>query len=101
MRGDIIPGKLYLRWLRLKLRRWTQFAFARNEAGDSVLQSDPSAVVWDLEGAMRLLHGGVQWQIQKRFEPHTKQHLCLYNDRVVKSNQEIIDLINILLKEFD
>jgi hypothetical protein len=83
------------------MRCWTQFAFARDVDGNSVDQKDPKAVVWDLEGAMRLWHGAMQWELQKRFQPYTKQHLCIYNDQMVKSNQEIIDLINKLLEEFD
>lgn len=108
MQPNTIPGKLFLRWLRFKMLHWNQFAFARNAEGDAIgwdnldwKNKSKDAVSFDLEGALRLLPGAIQWEIQKRFAPHTKhQHLCIWNDQVVKSNKEIIDIIDIILKEF-
>lgn len=95
------PGKLYLRWLRLKMLHWTQCAFARLPDGQATGPKDPDAVSWDIAGAIRKLPGIIQWQIEKRFLVHTKNHLCIWNDFQIKSNKEVIDLINVLLKEFE
>jgi len=95
------PGKLYLRWIRLKMRNWTQYAFARLPDGEATCPKNPNAICWDLAGVIRKLPGIVQWQIEKRCLVYTKNHLCIWNDFQIKSNKEVIDLINILLKEFE
>lgn len=95
------PGKLYLRWIRLKMLHWTKCAFARLSNGEPTFPKDPNAVQWDLAGAIRKLPGIVQWELEKSFLPYTKNHLCVWNDFHIKSNKDVINVINMLLIYYD